>query len=79
MVGIRLEDMVKVIAVKRPRVWGLYFKRYSFPKGPIPKHLESYTKSFTSAAGACRPVMTGLRGNEKVIAFNECIGAKLRK
>jgi len=44
------------------REWGLYFKKYSFPKGPIPRHLESYTKTFTAAAGACRPVMTGLRG-----------------
>lgn len=79
MVGIRLEDMAKVIAVRRPREWGLYFKKYSFPKGPIPKHLESYTKAFTTAAGACVPAMAGLRGNEKVIAFNACIGAKLRK
>ena len=79
MVGIRLEHMAKVIAVKRPRVWGLYFKRYSFPKGPIPAHLVPYTEKFTSAAKGCVPAMAGLVGNEKVIAFNTCIGAKLKK
>ena len=79
MVGIRLTDLHKVIAVKRPRVWGLYFKKQSFPKGPIPPHLKGYTDSFTAAARACVPAMAGLSGNEKVDAFNACIGAKLKR
>ena len=43
MVGIALTELHKVIAVKRPRVWGLYFKKWRkplesvFPQGSDPE------------------------------------------
>jgi len=69
MAAIPLRDVGKAIFVTRPRRGGVYLKRFSYPKGYAPPHLKSYMDSFTKAAGDCRGVMAGLKGNEKVIAY----------
>lgn len=78
MAAIPLRDAGKAIFVTRPRKGGVYLKRMSFPKGPIPPHLTGYTEKFSRAASECRGVMSGLSGNEKVMAFNACIAGKLK-
>ena len=79
MGAIPLTDIGKAVFVTRPRKGGVYIKRQSYPKGYAPPHLDSYRKKFTDAAHDCRSVMSGLKGNEKVNAFNICIKNKLKK
>jgi len=79
MAAIALRDVNQAVFVIRPRKGGVYLKTRSFVKGVTPAHLEGYTEKFTKAAGDCKAVMTGLEGNEKVEAFNACIGGKLEK
>lgn len=57
----------------------LIIKRLAFPKGAIPPHLVQYTERFTAAARECRGVMTGKTGADKVVAFNGCIGSRLKR
>lgn len=56
----------------------LIIKRLAWPKGAIPPRLVPYTERFTAAARECRGAMSGKTGAEKVMAFNSCIGARLR-
>lgn len=79
MAAIPLRDVGKAIFVSRPRQGGVYLKRMSFPKGVTPAHLEGFTERFSATARECRGVMSGLQGNEKVIAFNACIGQRLKR
>ena len=79
MAAIPLTDVGKAIFVTRPRRGGVYLKRQSYPKGYSPPHLERFRENFTRAAKDCKTVMSGLRGNEKVNAFNTCIKGKLKK
>lgn len=77
MAAIPLKEAGKAVFVTRPRKGGVYLKRYSYPKGYAPPHLQGYRDKFTSAAKGCVGVMSGLSGNEKVQAFNACIASKL--
>lgn len=79
MAAIPLRDVGRAIFVTRPRRGGVYLKRFSYPKGYVPPHLKPFMEKFTTAAKGCTGVMAGLTGNEKVIAFNMCIGEKLKK
>jgi len=56
MVGIRLEDMAKVIAVKRPRVWGLYFKKWVAVKR-LPLDIQLPKRPYSSALGELHQVL----------------------
>lgn len=77
MASIPLKDINRAVVVKGPRKSAYYFKRASFPKGATPPHLRGYTEKFSKAASECKGAMAGLKGNEKVEAFNSCIAAKL--
>lgn len=77
MAGIPLKDINRAIVVKGPRKSAYYFKRASFPKGATPPHLTGYVDKFKKAVPECKAVMAGLKGNEKVEAFNACLSAKL--
>lgn len=80
MAAIPLSDAGRAVITKPPP-WGKgYFiiKRASYPKGVTPTHLEGYVEKFTKAANECKKTLQKGMGKDTVMAFNECVGAKLR-